>query len=161
VKKTFTKKMGRTVVGSSGGGGALKSTATISRKPVEETIREIKSGLIEQKDSYRERSLAIHGHVCAKCGREFEAKQRHLLTVHHKDGDHSNNPPDGSNWENLCLYCHEAEHSREMLGGYLAVKRSSQSSKEERMVLRDAVGMDESAFAAKLKAALKKGHTSP
>ena len=35
------------------------------------------------------------------------------LTVHHKDHNHDNNPPDGSNWELLCIYCHENEHSRD------------------------------------------------
>ncbi len=34
------------------------------------------------------------------------------LTVHHIDHDHSNNPEDGSNWEMLCLYCHDHEHSK-------------------------------------------------
>jgi hypothetical protein len=71
------------------------------------------------KFNYRERSLALHGMICAKCAREFTAKDRHLLTVHHIDGDDENNPPDGSNWENLCIYCHEAEHSRGRLGDYL------------------------------------------
>jgi hypothetical protein len=32
------------------------------------------------------------------------------LTVHHKDGDHMNNPRDGGNWELLCVQCHENEH---------------------------------------------------
>jgi len=32
--------------------------------------------------------------------------------VHHKDHNHSNNPPDGSNWELLCIYCHDNEHQR-------------------------------------------------
>ena len=68
---------------------------------------------------YREQSLAIHGLICAKCAREFEPKDRHLLTVHHKDSDHRNNPKDGSNWENLCVDCHEDEHSRGILGDYL------------------------------------------
>ena len=27
-----------------------------------------------QTDSYRERSLKIHGMICAKCGREFTQK---------------------------------------------------------------------------------------
>jgi hypothetical protein len=75
-----------------------------------------------QESNYRERSLKIHGMVCAKCGREFTHKNRQLLTVHHKDGNPRNNPPDGSNWENLCLYCHEDEHSRELLGDYLSKK---------------------------------------
>jgi predicted amidophosphoribosyltransferase len=70
--------------------------------------------------SYREQSLKIHGMICAKCQREFTHKNRHQLTVHHKDGNPRNNPPDGSNWENLCLYCHEDEHSRQLLGEYLS-----------------------------------------
>ena len=69
--------------------------------------------------SYRERSLKIHGWICAKCGREFELAGLHLLTVHHKDGNHLNNPPDGSNWENLCIWCHDDEHSRSLLADYL------------------------------------------
>jgi 5-methylcytosine-specific restriction endonuclease McrA len=69
---------------------------------------------------YRTQSLRIHGFICAKCGREFELKDQHLLTVHHRDGDHTNNPPDGSNWENLCIYCHDDEHSRNVLGDYLS-----------------------------------------
>lgn len=69
---------------------------------------------------YRRKSLEIHGLICAKCGREFDADNQHLLTVHHKDGNHRNNPPDGSNWENLCIYCHDDEHSRGLLGDYLS-----------------------------------------
>lgn len=69
--------------------------------------------------SYREKSLQLHGWICAKCAREFDLDTLHLLTVHHKDGNHQNNPPDGSNWENLCVYCHDDEHSRSLLGDYL------------------------------------------
>ena len=61
---------------------------------------------------YRRKSLDLHGWICAKCGREFDENNLHLLTVHHKDGNYRNNPPDGSNWENLCAYCHEDEHTR-------------------------------------------------
>ena len=70
--------------------------------------------------NYRERSLRIHGLICAKCRREFTHRNRQLLTVHHKDGNPSNNPTDGSNWENLCVYCHEDEHNRQRLGDYLS-----------------------------------------
>ena len=66
----------------------------------------------EREKGYREQSLKIHPWICARCGREFTSKNLHLLTVHHKDHDHDNNPADGSNWENLCLYCHDNEHSR-------------------------------------------------
>ena len=68
----------------------------------------------ERERGYREQSLKIHGWICARCGREFTASTVQQLTVHHKDGNHDNNPPDGSNWENLCIYCHENEHSREL-----------------------------------------------
>ena len=61
---------------------------------------------------YREQSLKLHPHVCARCGREFTRENLHELTVHHKDHNHDNNPPDGSNWENLCLYCHDWEHQK-------------------------------------------------
>jgi|SRR5688572_1421754 predicted HNH restriction endonuclease len=73
----------------------------------------------KRRQGYRERSLALHGWICARCAREFERVTLHLLTVHHKDGNHEHNPPDGSNWENLCVDCHEAEHSRGLLGDYL------------------------------------------
>ncbi len=68
----------------------------------------------ERAQGYREQSLKIHGAICARCGREFPAHRLNELTVHHKDGNHDNNPTDGSNWENLCIYCHENEHSREL-----------------------------------------------
>ena len=61
---------------------------------------------------YREQSLKIHPWVCGRCGRTFTRENLHELTVHHKDHNHDNNPPDGSNWENLCLYCHDNEHQR-------------------------------------------------
>ena len=66
----------------------------------------------ERLKGYREQSLRIHPWVCARCGREFTVKNLHLLTVHHKDHNHENNPSDGSNWENLCIYCHDNEHRR-------------------------------------------------
>jgi 5-methylcytosine-specific restriction endonuclease McrA len=89
-------------------------------KPVEEIVRELRKHLPVSNSDYRDRSLKIHGLICAKCGREFEQKDRHLLTVHHKDGNHMNNPANGSNWENLCVYCHDDEHSRGLLGDYLS-----------------------------------------
>ena len=61
---------------------------------------------------YRSQALRILPHVCARCAREFAGKRLKELTVHHRDGNHDNNPPDGSNWELLCIYCHENEHAR-------------------------------------------------
>lgn len=63
-----------------------------------------------RQGGYREQALALFPHVCARCGREFAGNRLRELTVHHKDHDHTNNPPDGSNWELLCLYCHDEEH---------------------------------------------------
>jgi 5-methylcytosine-specific restriction endonuclease McrA len=65
-----------------------------------------------REKTYRERALKIYPWICARCGREFSGKRLRELTVHHKDHDHDNNPPDGSNWELLCIYCHDNEHSR-------------------------------------------------
>jgi hypothetical protein len=62
--------------------------------------------------SYREQALKMYPWICGRCGREFTHANLRELTVHHRDHDHDNNPPDGSNWELLCLYCHENEHAR-------------------------------------------------
>jgi hypothetical protein len=61
---------------------------------------------------YRLLALKMYPWVCGKCGRDFNAKNLAELTVHHKDHNHNNNPLDGSNWELLCVYCHDNEHSR-------------------------------------------------
>lgn len=66
----------------------------------------------QRLQGYREQALKIHPWVCARCGRTFTHENLYELTVHHKDHNHDNNPPDGSNWELLCLYCHENEHAR-------------------------------------------------
>ncbi|HLP96992.1 MAG TPA: YajD family HNH nuclease [Sideroxyarcus sp.] len=63
---------------------------------------------------YREQALKLYPHICTRCGREFSGARLRELTVHHKDHNHDNNPADGSNWELLCLYCHDNEHSRVM-----------------------------------------------
>ena len=77
-------------------------------------VAEARRQRAEREASYRERALKLFPAVCARCGREFAGRRLRELTVHHKDGDHENNPPDGSNWELLCLYCHENEHAREL-----------------------------------------------
>ncbi|MDA3923253.1 MAG: YajD family HNH nuclease [Kiritimatiellae bacterium] len=65
-----------------------------------------------RKTGYREKALKLYPHLCASCGREFSGKRLKELTVHHKDHNHDNNPPDGSNWELLCIYCHDHEHEK-------------------------------------------------
>src|SRR3977135_372602 len=66
------------------------------------------------QQTYREQALKMFPWICAHCGREFDGKKLSQLTVHHKDHNHDNNPPDGSNWELLCLYCHDNEHQRQL-----------------------------------------------
>ena len=61
---------------------------------------------------YRERALKMYPWVCGRCAREFTRANLSELTVHHRNHDHDFNPPDGSNWELLCVYCHDNEHSR-------------------------------------------------
>lgn len=63
-----------------------------------------------RETTYREQALKMYPAICARCGREFSGKKLRELTVHHKDHNHDNNPPDGGNWELLCLYCHDNEH---------------------------------------------------
>jgi hypothetical protein len=119
-------------------GGRVRVTKVQSKtaptRSVEDVVRELKTAQSSAEGEYRERSLTLHGLICGRCGREFAAANRHLLTVHHRDGNHQNNPADGSNWENLCVYCHEDVHSRGLLGDYLD---GTAPSREETLVYRD------------------------
>lgn len=69
---------------------------------------------IERGHGYREQALKLYPWVCGRCGREFTRANLRELTVHHRNHDHDHNPPDGSNWELLCLYCHDNEHQRQV-----------------------------------------------
>ncbi len=66
----------------------------------------------EREKGYRERALKMYPWVCGRCGRSFTVTNLRELTVHHRDHNHDNNPLDGSNWELLCVYCHDNEHQR-------------------------------------------------
>lgn len=78
-------------------------------------IAEARQDRERQEKTYRGRALKMFPKICGRCGREFSGKRVRELTVHHKDHNHDNNPPDGSNWELLCLYCHDNEHSRDQV----------------------------------------------
>ena len=80
-----------------------------------------------RKQTFRDQALKLFPWICAHCGREFDGKKLSQLTVHHKDHNHNNNPPDGSNWELLCLYCHDNEHQR-----YQAAVGDEPSPEQER-----------------------------
>ena len=75
-------------------------------------VAEARRHMQEREKTYREKALKLFPHVCGRCGRDFSGKRLRELTVHHRDHNHDNNPPDGSNWELLCIYCHDNEHGR-------------------------------------------------
>jgi 5-methylcytosine-specific restriction endonuclease McrA len=66
----------------------------------------------QREQDYREQALKLYPWVCGRCGRQFTRENLRELTVHHRDHNHDNNPADGSNWELLCVYCHDNEHAR-------------------------------------------------
>ena len=66
----------------------------------------------QREQGYREQALKLYPWICGRCSREFTRANLHELTVHHRDHNHDNNPSDGTNWELLCLYCHDNEHAR-------------------------------------------------
>ncbi len=83
-----------------------------------------------REQGYREQALKMYPHICGRCAREFNRKNLHELTVHHRDHDHDNNPADGSNWELLCIYCHDNEHQRQLEAqqGYTAADDGKSAS---------------------------------
>ena len=91
----------------------MASRGTPSDKgSIDPIVAEFRRDKAREAGTYRARALKLLPHVCAHCGKEFEGRRLRELTVHHKDHNAENNPPDGSNWELLCLYCHDNEHSR-------------------------------------------------
>jgi ribosomal protein L37AE/L43A len=88
-----------------------KKTKADKSKP-SQVLADARRSRQQREKEYREKALKIYPWICARCGREFAGKRLRELTVHHKDHNHDHNPPDGSNWELLCIYCHDNEHSR-------------------------------------------------
>lgn len=79
---------------------------------LDRVVAEARRAREQREQSYREQALKIYPWVCGRCTREFTRANLRELTVHHRDHNHDNNPADGSNWELLCLYCHDNEHQR-------------------------------------------------
>lgn len=79
---------------------------------LDRVVAEARRQRTAREQGYRDQALRLLPWVCGRCGRGFEQQNLHELTVHHVDHNHDNNPPDGSNWELLCRYCHDNEHSR-------------------------------------------------
>jgi hypothetical protein len=79
---------------------------------LDRVVAEARRASEERAKGYREQALKMYPWVCGRCARQFTRSNVQLLEVHHRDHNHDNNPPDGSNWELLCTYCHENEHRR-------------------------------------------------
>jgi len=86
------------------------------QKPPSKSFKQVRAEQLEynakREAGYRERALKMYPWICGRCAREFDRKNLSELTVHHVDHNHDNNPNDGSNWELLCIYCHDEEHSK-------------------------------------------------
>ena len=90
---------------------AADKKTSFSNSP-DNVIAEAKRYQKQREQGYREQAMKMYPSICARCGREFSGKKLQQLTVHHKDHNHDNNPADGSNWELLCIYCHDQEHTK-------------------------------------------------
>ena len=80
---------------------------------LDRVVLEARRAAEQREQDYRERALKIYPWICGRCRREFTRANLRELTVHHRDHNHHNNPDDGSNWELLCVYCHDNEHQRQ------------------------------------------------
>jgi 5-methylcytosine-specific restriction endonuclease McrA len=81
---------------------------------LDRVVAETRRNRDQRENDYRERALKLYPWICGRCAREFTRENLRELTVHHRDHNHDNNPADGSNWELLCVYCHDNEHSRQL-----------------------------------------------
>ena len=85
---------------------------------LDQIVAQARDASEQRQQGYRARALKKYPWICGRCAREFSRENLQELTVHHRDHDHDNNPVDGSNWELLCVYCHDNEHSRQTDSGY-------------------------------------------
>jgi hypothetical protein len=89
-----------------------KTGRPIDTAKLDRVVAQARQSADEREAGYRAQALKLYPWVCGRCARSFTRENLRELTVHHKDMDHDNNPPDGSNWELLCLYCHDNEHQK-------------------------------------------------
>ena len=84
----------------------------LNQERLDRVVAQARRDAEQREKGYRERALRMYPWICGRCGREFTRANVNELTVHHRNHNHDDNPPDGSNWELLCVYCHDNEHSR-------------------------------------------------
>lgn len=90
----------------------MAGNKTPDHSRLDKVVAEARRNAELREQGYREQALKLFPWVCTHCARTFTRDNLQQLTVHHKDHNHDNNAPDGSNWELLCIYCHDNEHSR-------------------------------------------------
>jgi len=83
-----------------------------SRNKTDRVLQAQREYMEKREKGYREQALKLYPWICGRCAREFTRANLSELTVHHVNHNHDDNPADGSNWELLCLYCHDEEHSK-------------------------------------------------
>lgn len=88
------------------------SSKPLNNAKLDKIVAQSRKAAEQRGHGYREQALKMYPWVCGRCAREFTRINVIELTVHHRNHDHDYNPPDGSNWELLCVYCHDNEHSR-------------------------------------------------
>jgi hypothetical protein len=99
---------------------------------LDRVVAEARKAREARERDYRERALKLYPWICGRCGRTFTRENLHELTVHHRNHDHDFNPPDGSNWELLCLYCHDNEHQRQLEAQQASVGKAASASATHR-----------------------------
>ena len=88
--------------------------STLDHARLDRIVAEARRSAEQRDRGYREQALKMYPWICGRCSREFTRANLQELTVHHRNHNHDDNPADGSNWELLCVYCHDNEHSREL-----------------------------------------------
>ena len=90
----------------------MTSDKTPDNARLDRIVADARRDAVQRGQGYRERALKMYPWICGRCAREFTRENLRELTVHHRNHNHDDNPADGSNWELLCVYCHDNEHSR-------------------------------------------------
>src|SRR6478736_1951423 len=93
-------------------GRCLMSTSGSDK--LDRIVAEARHAAEKRERGYREQALKLYPWICGRCAREFTRSNLHELTVHHRNHNHDDNPADGSNWELLCIYCHDNEHQKQL-----------------------------------------------
>jgi len=113
----------------------------VKKNKLDQVVADAHKAKQVRDQDYREQALKLYPWVCGRCSRNFVRENLRELTVHHRDHNHDNNPTNGSNWELLCLYCHDNEHQREIEAGNVAMptKRTIEATHNPFGQLRDLI----------------------